>query len=45
LKKRTKKLLLVSGGTNASHLAYMLRATGKSFLFLFFKKEILPSLP
>jgi hypothetical protein len=45
LKKRTKKLLLVSGITRADCLASALRATDKSFLFLFFKKEILPSSP
>jgi hypothetical protein len=45
LKKRNKKLLPVSGGMGGSYLTSLLRATDKSFLFLFFKKEILPSLP
>jgi hypothetical protein len=46
LKKRTKKLLLVSGGSDVPALSDLLRATNKSFLVLFFKKELLPySLP
>jgi hypothetical protein len=42
LKKRTKKLLFVSGSTNAPWLIYVSEATDKSFLVLFFKKELLP---
>jgi ABC-type proline/glycine betaine transport system permease subunit/ABC-type proline/glycine betaine transport system substrate-binding protein len=42
LKKRTKKLLSVSGGRALSRVSRQPRATDKSFLFLFFKKEILP---
>jgi len=41
LKKRSKKLLYVSGCTGGSRLVLSLRAIDKSFLFLFFKKEIL----
>jgi hypothetical protein len=42
LKKRNKKLLLASvrAGRNDR-----VNQTSKSFLFLFFKKEILPCLP
>jgi len=43
LKKRTKKLLLLGGGTEAQFLARPSEASSKSFLVLFFKKEILPS--
>jgi hypothetical protein len=43
LKKRTKKLLSVSGGTGTDYLGPTPRATVKSFLVLFFKKELLPS--
>jgi hypothetical protein len=39
LKKRTKKLLLVSAGLGVSVLSELPDATGKSFLLLFFKKE------
>jgi hypothetical protein len=39
LKKRTKKLLSMSGSINAPR---SLDAAGKSFLVLFFKKELLP---
>jgi hypothetical protein len=45
LKKRTKKLLLVAGDIRDSMEAFMLRETDKSFLVLFFKKELLPYLP
>jgi hypothetical protein len=44
LKKRSKKLLSVSGGTESSRFDPVRRAFGKSFLVLFFKKEQL-SLP
>jgi hypothetical protein len=40
LKKRTKKLLLVAVRVNR---AGRLTKQNKSFLFLFFKKELLPS--
>jgi hypothetical protein len=43
LKKRTKKLLTVKGGTLFSHAAPQVDAMSKSFLLLFFKKEVLPS--
>jgi hypothetical protein len=39
LKKRTKKLSLVTASTRASRLNAMLDATSKRFLLLFFKKE------
>jgi hypothetical protein len=39
LKKRTKKLLSVKGGTGLAHLNRLLAAISKSFLLLFFKKE------
>jgi hypothetical protein len=39
LKKRTKKLLSVSGSDVATHGARRRRAIGMSFLLLFFKKE------
>jgi hypothetical protein len=42
LKKGTKKLLSVSGGTEFTDAARLPRATDKSFLVLFFKKELLP---
>jgi hypothetical protein len=42
LKKRNKKLLSVAPGMGATHLARWLRVTSKSFLVLFFKKELLP---
>jgi NAD(P)-dependent dehydrogenase (short-subunit alcohol dehydrogenase family) len=41
LKKRTKKLLSVAGGAILAHLVCLLDAIGKSFLLLFFKKEVL----
>jgi hypothetical protein len=44
LKKRTKKLLSVSGSTEATRMGPRLQATDKSFLVLFFKKELLSSL-
>jgi hypothetical protein len=43
LKKRTKKLLSVAGRTVLAHLNRLLDAISKSFLLLFFKKEVLPS--
>jgi hypothetical protein len=43
LKKRTKKLLPLAGGTALAFLNRMLAAHSKSFLLLFFKKEVLPS--
>jgi hypothetical protein len=43
LKKRTKKLLTVAPGCWAQRVALRLPATDKSFLVLFFKKELLPS--
>jgi hypothetical protein len=42
LKKRTKKLLSIAGGTVLDHLDRVLDAISKSFLLLFFKKEVLP---
>jgi hypothetical protein len=42
LKKRTKKLLPVAGSINAPGLNGALDATVKSFLVLFFKRELLP---
>jgi hypothetical protein len=44
LKKRSKKRLTVSGSAGAPRRPARLRATGKSFLLLFFKKEVLPFL-
>jgi membrane-bound lytic murein transglycosylase A len=44
LKKRTKKLLSVAGSTVLANLARPLAAVSKSFLVLFFKKELLPFL-
>jgi hypothetical protein len=44
LKKRNKKLLFVSGGAGDSRLGSCLGATDKSFLVLFFKKELLSCL-
>jgi hypothetical protein len=41
LKKRTKKLLF-SGGAGGDHAGQDVRETDKSFLVLFFKKELLP---
>jgi hypothetical protein len=43
LKKRTKKLLSVKCSTVLPQLARLLDAIGKSFLLLFFKKEVLLS--
>jgi hypothetical protein len=45
LKKRTKKLLSVKGGARQTWVASTLGETEKSFLLLFFKKEVLPFLP
>jgi hypothetical protein len=42
LKERTKELLSVAPGMGAARLARRPRATVKSFLVLFFKKELLP---
>jgi penicillin-binding protein-related factor A (putative recombinase) len=41
LKKRTKKLLSVLGDTEITYLKQGQREEGKSFLLLFFKKEVL----
>ncbi len=41
LKKRSKKLLSVAIGTVLALLDYVLDAISKSFLLLFFKKEVL----
>jgi hypothetical protein len=43
LKKRTKKLLPVSGSMALKRVYPWVRATDKSFLVLFFKKELLLS--
>jgi hypothetical protein len=43
LKKGTKKLLFVSGSIAPARATPLPRATDKSFLLLFFKKEVLPS--
>jgi hypothetical protein len=45
LKKRTKKLLSLAGITKVADVAPTLAAMSKSFLLLFFKKEVLPALP
>jgi hypothetical protein len=42
LKKRTKKLLSLAVSIDAAMAARRLEATCKSFLVLFFKKELLP---
>ncbi|HTZ70374.1 MAG TPA: hypothetical protein VMB71_06965 [Acetobacteraceae bacterium] len=42
LKKRTKELSSVAGGTDAANVVRLLRAEVKSFLFLLFKIKILP---
>jgi hypothetical protein len=42
LKKRTKKLLLISAGTERPWGDHGQRAGDKSFLLIFFKKEVLP---
>jgi hypothetical protein len=44
LKKRTKKLLLIASSIRFAMLNDMLAALSKSFLVLFFKKELLSSL-
>ncbi|HTZ71796.1 MAG TPA: hypothetical protein VMB71_14160 [Acetobacteraceae bacterium] len=41
LKKRNKKLLTLAPGSGAKWVASALAATDKSFLVLFFKKELL----
>jgi hypothetical protein len=41
LKKRSKKLLSVSGSTEPAHAGASPGAMSKSFLLLFFKKEAL----
>jgi hypothetical protein len=41
LKKRTKKLLSVKGSRELAALNRLLAAISKSFLLLFFKKEVL----
>jgi hypothetical protein len=43
LKKRTKKLLSVAVAPDPPPVAPQRREMGKSFLLLFFKKEVLPS--
>jgi hypothetical protein len=43
LKKRTKKLLLIKGSNRLATLNDPPDAMSKSFLVLFFKKELLPS--
>jgi hypothetical protein len=42
LKKRTKKLLLVASSSLGHCVASLFRHRRKSFLVLFFKKELLP---
>jgi hypothetical protein len=37
--------LSVSGGDGGTRLRWRQRATGKSFLLLFFKKDVLPCFP
>jgi hypothetical protein len=44
LKKRTKKLLQIAGITALADLNRPPAALSKSFLLLFFKKEVLPAL-
>jgi hypothetical protein len=44
LKKRTKKLSSVARAREANQAALAQPATSKSFLVLFFKKELLPFL-
>jgi hypothetical protein len=41
LKKRNKKLLQIASGSSLDPAARMLPETDKSFLLLFFKKEVL----
>jgi hypothetical protein len=43
LKKRNKKLLFVARGAGGHREPIMVRQGSKSFLVLFFKKELLPS--
>jgi hypothetical protein len=43
LKKRTKKLLPIKGSTWFAYLNWRAGAKSKSFLFLFFKKDVLRS--
>jgi len=45
LKKRTKKLLLMRAGVCFRRLGQTPAASSKSFLVLFFKKELLPFSP
>jgi hypothetical protein len=45
LKKRTKKLLLVSRSRQATREAFLVVEIDKSFLVLFFKKELLAFAP
>jgi hypothetical protein len=45
LKKRTKKLLPLAGSTQFANPRRPLAASSKSFLLLFFKKEVLPYSP
>jgi hypothetical protein len=40
LKKRTKKLLQIARATGPAQVHAVLPETGKSFLLLFFKKEV-----
>jgi hypothetical protein len=44
LKKRSKKLLPVAGSAGAAYFSRLLAAKDKSFLVLFFKKELLSAL-
>ncbi len=44
LKKRSKKLLLMASRTRVALSSMMLDVMSKSFLVLFFKKELLSSL-
>jgi hypothetical protein len=43
LKKRTKNLLLNAASGRGKLATLVVHAMGKSFLVLFFKKELLPS--
>jgi hypothetical protein len=45
LEKRTKKLLSIASGAELALLARLLAAMSKSFLLLFFKKEVLSFSP
>jgi hypothetical protein len=40
--KKTEKLLRLAGSTNLALLCNMPEAISKSFLLIFFKKEVLP---